>query len=61
MPGSVAPHGRLRWSICALLFFATTVNYIDRAVLGVLKPALDAAFGWNQKDYGWVVTAFQAA
>ncbi|OQW97199.1 MAG: hypothetical protein BWK77_02425 [Verrucomicrobia bacterium A1] len=61
MPGSVAPHGRLRWSICALLFFATTVNYIDRAVLGVLKPVLDLAFGWNQKDYGWVVTAFQAA
>jgi ACS family hexuronate transporter-like MFS transporter len=61
LPGSGAPDGALRWSICGLLFFATTVNYIDRAVLGVLKPALDTVFGWNQKDYGWVVTAFQAA
>ena len=44
-----------------LLFFAITVNYIDRAVLGVIKPLLDSALGWNQTDYGWMVTAFQAA
>lgn len=50
-----------RWLVVALLFFAVTINYIDRAVLGVLKPLLDEELGWNQKDYGWMVTAFQAA
>jgi len=53
--------GRVRWVICALLFFATTINYIDRAVLGVLKPALEKELGWTQVDYGWIVTAFQIA
>ena len=52
---------RFRWSICALLFFATVINYVDRAVLGTLKPLLDADLGWNQIDYGWVVTSFQVA
>ncbi len=50
-----------RWLVVALLFLAVTVNYIDRAVLGILKPVLDQQLGWNQKDYGWMVTAFQAA
>ena len=50
-----------RWSVIGLLFFAVTINYIDRAVLGILKPLLDQELGWNQKDYGWMVTAFQAA
>jgi MFS transporter, ACS family, hexuronate transporter len=49
----------VRWTICGLLFFATTINYIDRAVLGVLKPMLDSELGWTQVDYGWMVTAFQ--
>jgi ACS family hexuronate transporter-like MFS transporter len=48
-----------RWTICGLLFFATTINYIDRAVLGVLKPLLDEELGWTQIDYGHMVTAFQ--
>jgi len=50
-----------RWTICALLFFATTVNYVDRAVLGILKPVLEQAFGWTQIEYGNIVTAFQLA
>jgi len=50
-----------RWVVVVLLFFAVTVNYIDRAVLGVLKPLLDKEFGWSQIDYGWMVTAFQAS
>lgn len=50
-----------RWLVIALLFLAVTINYIDRAVLGVLKPLLDEQLGWTQKDYGWMVTAFQAA
>lgn len=53
--------GRYRWSVVALLFFATTVNYIDRQVLGILAPVLQKQIGWNQIDYGYIVTAFQAA
>ena len=51
----------LRWYICGLLFFATTVNYVDRQVLGILKPTLERELGWNEADYGWVVFAFQCA
>jgi ACS family hexuronate transporter-like MFS transporter len=49
-----------RGILLALLFLATTINYLDRAVLGVLKPMLDVDLGWTQVDYGWMVTAFQA-
>ena len=51
----------LRWYICGLLFFATTVNYVDRQVLGILQPVLERELKWNQADYGWVVFAFQCA
>jgi MFS transporter, ACS family, aldohexuronate transporter len=50
-----------RWRICALLFFATTVNYLDRQVLGILAPVLQKSIGWNEAQYGYIVTAFQAA
>jgi MFS transporter, ACS family, hexuronate transporter len=53
--------GSYRWSIIALLFFATTVNYIDRTMLGLLAPALGDELNWNEDDYGNIVTAFQAA
>lgn len=53
--------GRFRWSIVALLFIATTVNYIDRTMLGLLAPSLEKELGWNENDYGNIVTAFQAA
>jgi MFS transporter, ACS family, hexuronate transporter len=53
--------GRRRWMIVALLFFATTVNYIDRTMLGLLAPDLGKEMGWNENDYGNIVTAFQAA
>ncbi|MDE2449512.1 MAG: MFS transporter [Gammaproteobacteria bacterium] len=52
---------RVRWRICALLFWATTLNYIDRQVLGVLAPSLGHTLGWTEVDYGYIVTAFQAA
>ena len=51
----------LRWYICGLLFFATTVNYVDRQVLGILKPTLERELGWHESDYGWLVFAFQLA
>src|SRR5580692_5622033 len=53
--------GRLRWVICALLFFGVTKNYMDRQVLGVLKGTLQRDLGWNDIDYGNLVFAFQAA
>jgi ACS family hexuronate transporter-like MFS transporter len=53
--------GSYRWTICALLFFATTINYIDRQILGLLAPVLQKEIGWNEIEYGYIVTAFQAA
>lgn len=53
--------GKYRWVICALLFFATTINYIDRNALSVLKTTLQDALGWTDVDYGWVTFAFTAA
>src|SRR5690242_17166177 len=43
--------GNLRWVICALLFFATTINYMDRQVLGILAPFLQKTIGWNEIQY----------
>jgi MFS transporter, ACS family, hexuronate transporter len=56
-----APTGRYRWRICALLFAATTLNYVDRQVLGVLAPDLTQKFGWSEVEYSRIVVAFQAA
>ncbi|HSQ74982.1 MAG TPA: MFS transporter [Bacteroidota bacterium] len=53
--------GNFRWTVCALLFFATTINYIDRQVLGILAPTLEKEIGWSEIEYGYIVTAFQAA
>ena len=53
--------GYLRWVICALLFFAATINYIDRQVIGILKPTLQAEFGWSEIDYADIIFAFQLA
>jgi MFS transporter, ACS family, hexuronate transporter len=58
---AVPKAGRYRWMIVALLFVATTVNYIDRTMLGLLKTDLSSEFGWSEDDYGNIVTAFQAA
>jgi ACS family hexuronate transporter-like MFS transporter len=55
------PRGNYRWVICALLFFATTINYVDRAVLGVLAPDLQKRFGWTDTQYGDINMAFSAA
>jgi len=53
--------GHFRWVVCALLFFGTTVNYVDRQVLGILAPDLRHIIGWNDVQYGYIVTAFSAA
>jgi ACS family hexuronate transporter-like MFS transporter len=59
--GTLTRIGRFRWRICALLFAATTLNYLDRQVLGVLAPDLTKMFGWSEVDYSNIVTAFQGA
>jgi ACS family hexuronate transporter-like MFS transporter len=51
--------GQYRWVVCALLFFATTVNYIDRQILALIKEFLDAELGWSNETFGWVNGAFQ--
>lgn len=61
LPAGTGGIGHYRWTICALLFFATTVNYVDRQVLGLLAPLLQTKIGWNELQYGYIVTAFQAA
>ena len=51
--------GNYRWTICALLFFATTVNYLDRQVLSILKPTLEELFHWTNSDYANIASVFQ--
>ena len=53
--------GRVRWGICALLFFATTINYVDRSVLGILAPTLRTEIGWTDLEYGRISAAFTLA
>src|SRR5687768_3965334 len=53
--------GNYRWVICALLFFCTTINYIDRNSLSVLKTTLQSVLGWTDVDYGWITFAFTFA
>ena len=53
--------GRYRWTICALLFAATAINYVDRQMIGVLKPVLQVDLGWSEAQYADIVFWFQAA
>jgi ACS family hexuronate transporter-like MFS transporter len=53
--------GNHRWVVVILLFFATTINYIDRQVIGLLKPTLASEFNWTETDYGKIIMAFSAA
>jgi MFS transporter, ACS family, hexuronate transporter len=57
----VVPLSNYRWVVCALLFFATTINYIDRQILSLLKEVLDKQIGWTNTQFGWVNSAFQLA
>src|SRR6188768_849039 len=51
--------GNYRWTICALIFFATTINYLDRQVLSLLQPNLEEKFGWTNTDYANITAVFQ--
>jgi MFS transporter, ACS family, aldohexuronate transporter len=53
--------GRFRWIVCGLLLAAAAINYVDRQIIGILKPTLQSEFGWTEIDYGDIVFAFQLA
>ncbi len=53
--------GNYRWRVLVLIFFATTINYVDRQVIGMLKPFIADDLGWTESGYGYIVTAFQVA
>lgn len=53
--------GRYRWTICSLVFYATTINYLDRQVISLLKPTLEKEFLWTESDYSNIVVSFQFA
>jgi len=57
----VKPLPHLRWYICGLLFLATAINYVDRQVLGLLKPMLARELNWSEAEYGWIAFSFQGA
>ncbi len=61
MPSRRPSVGYVRWIVCALLFVAATVNYVDRQVIGLLKPTLQHEFGWSEIDYADIVFSFQLA
>ena len=52
---------KVRWGIIALIFCATTINYIDRQVIGLLKPTLQHELGWSEADFGYIITIFNIA
>ncbi|GAB3008681.1 MFS transporter [Niabella terrae] len=61
MSNAMTANGKMtkyRWTICALLFFATTINYIDRQVLSLLQPTLEAEYGWSNTDYANINVVF---
>src|SRR5713101_2362893 len=53
--------GRVRWTVCAMLFAATSFNYMDRQVIAILKPTLEHSIGMTEVGYGYIVDAFQVA
>ena len=53
--------GKYRWTICSLVFYATTINYLDRQVISLLKTTLEKEFSWTESDYSNIVIAFQFA
>jgi ACS family hexuronate transporter-like MFS transporter len=58
---SSRPLGRVRWTVCAMLFVATSINYMDRQVIAILKPTLEHSIGMTEVGYGYIVYSFQIA
>ena len=51
--------GKYRWTICTLIFFATTINYLDRQVISLVKGYVETEFKWTEIDYANLTVAFQ--
>jgi len=60
-PSSGTRLGRVRWTVCAMLFVATSINYMDRQVIAILKPTLEHSIGMREVGYGYIVDTFQIA
>jgi len=58
---SIPKRSNYRWAIVAMLFFATTVNYFDRFLMGILAPLLETEIGWTEQQYGYIIATFQFA
>ena len=61
MTKSSTPAGKYRFRILALLFFATSINYFDRSIIGVMAPTLEKLFEWSNKDYATIMISFKIA
>lgn len=61
LTGRRADWPRARWLVCALVFAATTINYMDREVMGLLAPVLQNALKWSEAQYGYIIMSFQVA
>ena len=61
MNQSTGKIGHYRYRILAMLFFATSVNYFDRSLIGVMAPTLEKLFHWSNEDYGWIMVSFKLA
>src|SRR5207245_7724482 len=59
MRSSGSPMTRVRWSICAMLFFATSISYVDRQEFSIPAPTLQPSTGWTEAQYVYIVGAFQ--
>jgi len=60
-PAATGKIGRVRWTICAMLFVATSINYMDRQVIAILKPTLMHSIGMTEVGYGHIMAAFMVA
>src|SRR5437764_9269097 len=60
-PGMIRALHNRRWTVWALLFFATTINYVDRQILSLLKEMLDLKIGWTNEQFGMVNSWFQVS
>src|SRR3954462_15699930 len=60
-PPAESTPGRVRWTICGLLFFSVAINYIDRNIIGILKMPLSRELGWSESDYAHIDAGFQFA
>lgn len=60
-PNGIEKKTNFRWIVVVLIFFATTINYFDRFLMGILAPFLESEIGWSEQEYGYIIASFQVA